>query len=43
MGKSKKNRNNDITLTKLLIVKAILEVLTVVVTLILKLIDQLST
>ena len=39
MGSNKKNRNNDLTLTKLLIVKAILELLNVIVTIIAKATD----
>ena len=42
MGKSKKNRNNDSTLTKLVIVNAILALLNGLITLVTKLIDLLS-
>ena len=42
MGSKKNNRNNDKTLAKLLIVKAIIDVLNVVITLITKLIDYIS-
>ncbi len=39
MGKHEKNRHNELTLTKLLIVKAILELLNVIVTIIAKATD----
>ena len=39
MGNKKRNRNNDLTLTKLLIVKAILELLNVIIAIIAKLVD----
>lgn len=42
MGSKKNNRKNDITLAKLLIVKAVIDVLTVMITLIQKLIDAIS-
>ena len=42
MGNKKNNRKNELTLTKLLIVKAVIEGLNVMITLITKLIDSLS-
>ena len=39
MGRHEKNRPNDLTLTKLLIVKAIIELLDVIVTIIAKVTD----
>lgn len=42
MGSQKNNRNNDSTLAKLLIVKAVIDVLNVMITLISKLIDTTS-
>lgn len=42
MGSKKNNRNNDLTLTKLLIVNAIMTLLNGLITLIIKLIDLLS-
>lgn len=42
MGSKKNNRKNDSTLAKLLIVKAVIDVLNVMITLITKLIDAIS-
>lgn len=42
MGSKKNNRKNDLTLAKLLIVKAVIDVLNVMITLITKLIDTTS-
>ena len=39
MGNKKRNRNNDINLTKLLIVKAILELLNVIIAILAKIFD----
>ena len=42
MGNKKNNRKNDLTVAKLLIVKAVIEMLNVMITLISKIIDTTS-